>query len=64
MEALLPVIACPLDGLAGAGFTLVDMVFIIAVILAAVYCVVRKHYTVLVVLVVVALVGGALLLGR
>lgn len=56
--------ACLLDGFAGTGFGLVDFAFIAAVLVGGLVAVVRKNYTALVVIVLVALVGGVLLLGR
>ena len=56
--------ACLLDGFAGTGFGLVDFAFVAAVLVGALVAVVRRNYTALVVIVLVALVGGVLLLGR
>ncbi len=57
-------IACALDGLAASGFSILDVAFVIVIVLAAVFLAVRRHYTGLVVLLVVALVGGALILSH
>ena len=56
--------ACLLDGLAGTGFGILDFVFIAAILVGGLVAVVRKNYTALVVVVLVALVGGVFLLGR